>query len=175
MRNIFSTLILLCCSISLASATPLTLQQCIERGLELNPQVQANRLAVDEATEGIYEAWGEFLPTVSVNYAYTDLNDSANRTVDRDYLSQTSDSFTVRLTQPVFSGMANISGLNKARQIEDYRGYELALKKMQLVMGIRTSFYELLRAQQLVEKWGELIGRLKDQRKSPRPGLTRKW
>ena len=52
---------------------PLSLEQCIVRGLRANPEIRAYRIAVQEAGEGIREAWGAFLPTLSLNYGRNQL------------------------------------------------------------------------------------------------------
>ena len=95
-KIIVSALILLLAP-AFACAAPLTLEQCIERGLEFNPKVKAYRLAVGEADEGISEAWGAFLPTLSVDYNYTYLENNET-TLDTDYRSQNSERWTSRLS-----------------------------------------------------------------------------
>ncbi len=162
-KNILLILILLISPV-LASAESLTLDQCLARGLEFNPQVMAYRLAVDEAEEGIYEAWGAFLPTLSVDYGYSQLDNSGDVTLATD-LSQQSESFSVRLSQPLFTGMAGVAGLKKARQSRTYREYELKYMQQQLVREIRTSFYDILHSGQMVDRWTESVGRLGNQQR----------
>ncbi len=49
-KIIFFTLLLFLAP-AIACAAPLTLEQCIERGMEFNPQMRAFRLAVGEAED----------------------------------------------------------------------------------------------------------------------------
>ncbi|MCK5826653.1 MAG: TolC family protein [Desulfuromusa sp.] len=159
------TFLLLSIIPTLTCAATLSLQQCIDLGLEVNPHVKAYRMAIDEAEEGISEAWGAFLPTLSVNYGHTRLINNGGIGYDTDYLSQNSDSFSVRLTQPLFTGMAGMAGLSKARQSRTYREFELQYVQQQLVFKIRQSFNDILKEEQLVNRWAESVGRLENQKK----------
>ncbi|PLX72927.1 MAG: hypothetical protein C0614_13290, partial [Desulfuromonas sp.] len=69
-------------------------------------QLRVSELQVDEAGEGVLEAWSVFLPTLSLDYGHTWLNNTGGQTRDTDYLDQNSESFSVRLSQPIFSGLA---------------------------------------------------------------------
>ncbi|MBW2010126.1 MAG: TolC family protein [Deltaproteobacteria bacterium] len=155
--------ILLCCAPSFAA--PLSLEECIDRGLSENPEIKAYQLAVEEAGEGIKEAWGAFFPTLSLNYGYNQLSNDSSGERDTDYLDQDSDSFSCRLSQPVFAGFSGVAGLKRARRSKQYRHYELKSMQQQLVREIRTSFYDILRATALAEKWAGSIRRLEKQRR----------
>jgi len=145
-------------------ASTLTLEQCINRGLTHNPEVEAYRLAIDEASEGINEAWGAFLPTLSIGYNHSELSNGNSSESDTDYLDQNSDNFSCRLTQPLFTGLAGVAGLERARRSLEYRQVELTYMKKQLVREISTSFYSLLYARQRAEQWKKSIQRLEQQK-----------
>jgi outer membrane protein TolC len=144
-------------------AGPLTLDQCIERGLAQNPEVKAYALAIDEADQGINEAWGAFLPTLGFNYSLNQLSNGDSDEIDSDYLDQNSDNLSVRLTQPLFTGLGGVAGLKKARQSLQFRQYELQYIQLQLVREIRTSFYDWIHARQRAEQWRESVRRLEQQ------------
>lgn len=162
MKTIIISLILLLVPF-LASADPLTLEQCIERGLSNNPQVEAYRISVQESEQGVNEAWGAFLPTMSMSYGHNVLKNGASGERNTDYLDQSSDSFTARLIQPLFAGFSGVSGLKRARQSHKYRQLELQYMQQQLARNISSSFYDWLLNQQLAEKWKESIARLQQQ------------
>ena len=145
-------------------ASPLTLAQCLQRGLTHNPDVRDYELAVDEAGQGINEAWGAFLPTFSLSYTYSQLNSGRSSELDTDFIDQTSDNFSCRLTQPLFAGLAGVAGLKRARQSKIYRQVELIFMKNQLVREISTSFYSFLHAHQRAEQWGKSVHRLEQQK-----------
>ncbi len=145
-------------------ASSLTLDQCIRRGLTHNPEVKAYELAVAETTQGINEARGAFLPTLSLGYNHSKLNNGSSSERDGDYLDQTSDSFSCRLTQPLFTGLSGVAGLKRARQSQKYRQVELTYMKKQLVKEISISFSSLLYARQRAEQWERSIQRLEQQK-----------
>ncbi|MEA3464451.1 MAG: TolC family protein [Thermodesulfobacteriota bacterium] len=144
-------------------AAPLTLDQCIKRGMTHNPEVTAYHLAIDEANEGINEAWGAFLPTLSASYNYNQLSNGNSGERDTDYLDQDSNSFSCRLTQPIFTGLSGVAGLKRARKSEQYRRAELRYVQQQLTQKIRSSFYALLHAEQRTLQWQASVQRLEQQ------------
>lgn len=146
-------------------ASALDLDQCIARGLELNPQIKAYQLAIAEAGEAVNEAIGGFLPTLSAGFTETVLDNGNIAESDQDFLSQQSQNFNVRLTQPLFTGFAGVAGYKRARHAETYREYELRFMQQQLVREIKVNYFEILRARQLEKKWRESKGRLENQRK----------
>lgn len=148
----------------LAAAGPLTLDQCIARGLAFNPEIKAYQLAVSGAGEGINEARGDFLPTLTLSYGYSQISGGGSNERDNDYLDQESNSYSVRLSQPLFSGLSGIAGLQKARQSKRYREYELQRAKHRLVREIRTSYFDILLAKEMIAKWSDSVARLEKQR-----------
>lgn len=144
-------------------AIPMTLEQCVQRGLVYNPEIKAYEFASEEAERGVEEAWGAFLPTLSVNYSYNKLRNSSDNERDTDYLNQSSDSFSTRLSQPLFTGFAGVAGLKHARANKDYRDTELRYIKNRLIRQINSSYYNLLYAKRRTEQWTESVGRLEEQ------------
>jgi outer membrane protein TolC len=163
-KTLYTALFLILYSIPIHAATvPLTLQECIMRGLEYNPEINAYELASEEADRGIEEAWGAFLPTLSLNYSYNKLQNSASNERDNDYLDQNSNSFSTRLTQPLFTGFSGVAGLKHARANKDYREAELRYIRNQLIQRISSSYYNLLYAQRRTQQWRESVKRLEEQ------------
>lgn len=149
-----------------AGATiPLTLEQCVQRGLDFNPEIIAYELASEEADRGIDEAWGAFLPTLSLNYSYNKLRNNADNERDNDYLDQSSDAFSARLSQPLFTGFSGVAGLKRARANKEYRQTELRYIKNQLTLQVGISYYNLLYAQRRTEQWQASVTRLEEQQK----------
>ncbi len=158
-------LFLLAASVSLwgGQAQALTLDQCLQLSEQHNPQLRAYSLAVDEADKGINEAWGAFLPTVSLSYTTTELQNAAKKETDSDYLDQQSDSFSCRLTQPLFTGLSGVTGLRRARDLHQYRQIELGHLRQQVREGVKKSFYQLLHQKALVLLWQDSVQRLVKQ------------
>ena len=147
----------------LFAAVPMTLDECIQRGLEYNPEINAYELAGQEADRGVEEAWGAFLPTLSLNYSYNKLSNNASDESDSDYYDQNSDSFSTRLTQPLFTGFSGVAGLKRARANKQYREAELRYMKNRLIQEISRSYYSLLYARKRTQQWRESVSRLESQ------------
>jgi outer membrane protein TolC len=162
LKKIFITILLFTLP-TIAFASSFTLEQCLERGLAFNPQVKAYQLAVEEAGQGVNEAWGGFLPTLSVNYSYSQLNNGNSSDRDTDYLDQNSDTVSVRVSQPLFSGLSSIATLKRARQSKQYRQTELIYMQRQLAREISIKFYDLIYALQRAEQWQTSLTRLEKQ------------
>jgi len=152
----------------------LTLDQCLTRGLADNHQVKAYRLAVRAGQEGIYESYGAFLPTLSLNYGKSKLENNGDLGTQVDSLSQKNDTLTVRLSQPLYTGLAGLSGLKRARQSHTYHEYDLQLIEHQLVREIKIRFYEILQSEQLITKWIESVDRLERQQKIAQAWVVQK-
>jgi len=146
-----------------AGAISLSLDQCIQRAMVANPEIKAYQYAVQEAREGVGEAWGAFLPSVSVSYDHNRILNSSGQGTENDYFDQRSDRLVARLSQPVFAGFRGLAGLKRARQNESFRELELLLIRAELRRDVKIGFYDLLRAQALVEKRTESVERLRNQ------------
>jgi len=159
---------------NLVTAEVLTLEQCLTRGLADNPQVKAYRLAVKAEQEGIYESYGAFLPTLSINFGKSKLENNGDLGTQVDSLSQKNETLTVRFSQPLYTGLAGLSGLKRARQSHTYREYDLQLMEHQLLRVIKISFYEILQSEQLITKWIESVDRLEQQQKIAQAWVVQK-
>ncbi|MBD1401315.1 TolC family protein [Pelovirga terrestris] len=146
-----------------ATSLHLTVDEAILRGLEQNPQVKGSHLAVAEAEEGINQSRSAFLPTLSVDYSYRRLYNNTNGERDTDFLSQRSQTFQSRLTQPLFKGFSSVAGYRKAELTRDYRHYQLNDLQRRLVLEVKQNFADYLWAQQRLVRWEESVGRLKRQ------------
>ncbi len=142
----------------------LTLEDCIQQGLTYNPQVHAYALAIDESDQAVLEAWGAFLPTLSLGYNVNDLSNNSDTERDTDYLDQNSQSLNVRLTQPLFTSFSGVAGVKRARQSREYRRAELDFMRQQLVREVSTSFYSHLQASQRAAQWQASVERLQRQK-----------
>ncbi|MBR5998461.1 MAG: TolC family protein [Deltaproteobacteria bacterium] len=165
MKRTVIALLLVALGASPLRGASLTLRDCIARGLENNPNVKAYRIQIDEAKEGVREAAGSFLPSVTLGYTYNNLHNADKKERDTDYIEQTNETMSARISQPLFMGGGNVAGLKRARHAEEYRRYELQSAQLYLVRSIRTSFYDILKAQEQIQKWQESVKRLENQQR----------
>jgi outer membrane protein len=122
--------------------------EAVDRGLEANLNIKAQELAIKEAEQGKLQAYGNFLPTISMMRQNTDLeNDKDSTVLNNDYLSQSRVFETVRLSQPIFAGFYGLSSVAKANYILKYQKAELANNKGLLAYEIRRQFIQYLKLQ----------------------------
>ncbi|MBN2645376.1 MAG: TolC family protein [Desulfuromonadaceae bacterium] len=143
----------------------LTLEQCLERASTHNADIRSYGLASAEAEQGVNEALGAFLPTLTLGYNYNELSNGNSGERDTDYLDQDSHSYSVRLTQPLFTGFSGIAGLKRAHQLQGYRQAEEQYIRQQVVRNVKTSFYSSIQASQRVSQWRASVQRLERQKK----------
>lgn len=148
---------------SSCAETALSLQQCLNHGLESNLELQAAQMAVHEAEAGIHEARGSFFPTLRADYSHKLLDNQGTLENNPDYLSQKSDLFSVTLSQPLYTGGINTGGLEKAGLSLENTQAKLHFAELKLVRDISSNFYDLLLAQAVSDKWTESIDRLEQQ------------
>ena len=162
--RIFLSILVLLGLASSAVAEPLTLQAAIARGIAENARLKAYGIGVGEAREDVRGAWGAFLPTLGMSYQDTRLSNDSSAERDTDYLNQQSDSSTLSLSQPLFSGFAGVAGVRKSNLALEARELERKHMEAQLVREIRRDFHAVLQAQAQERLWVESIGRLRRQK-----------
>ncbi len=145
-----------------ARAEVMTLEQCIQRALETNGSSQYGLPQAKEgyhrSKQGVWTAWGLLLPSLSHSYSHRYTKFPSSRIYDPttgEFIespggSSTSWSTDFSLRQTIFDGGANMYRVtqayhNRAANAENLRGAENGL-----VLGVKESYFELLKSQQLV-------------------------
>ncbi len=145
-------------------AEELTLDQCIDIALTNNGSRQyglpSARESYHRAKQGVWSAWGDFLPSLSHNYNYrhTRFGDVTYDPTIGQFISipeeaQTSTSWSngFTLSQTFFDGGANFYRIaqsyhTRAAQEENVRGAE-----NDLILGVKEGYFNLLKSHKLVE------------------------
>ena len=138
-----------------------TLSESVQRCLQVNPQIEEAKYEVKKAQDDIGSARSSFLPTLNANYQYTDLRsiDSTGPT-DEDYLDQKSGTWSLQLTQRLFSGLTIFNSYQKAQLQEDMREYQKDRVEMELIREVQSVFLKLLQAKADVQSLQDTIERL---------------
>lgn len=163
-RRIALPLLLCIFAATAASAEPLNLQACVTRALTENAQLKAYALGVGEAREDVRGAWGDFLPTLGLSYGKNKLTNDSAAERDADYLNQRSNSSTVTVSQPLFSGFSGVAGVKRSNLGLEYQELQLRSIQAQVIREIRRDFYAVLQAQAMVDLWEAAITRLERQK-----------
>jgi len=159
-----------------AGEQKMTLAQCLKTGMENNPSLKAAQFDVDISAQGIKQARADFLPSVSSSYSMTPIRSisiKANGEPDTDYVDKDVRSFSIRLTQILYSGSRITNTYQRARISEQLAQTEKALAGMELAYRIETTFYKLMKAKQDVLTTQESVSRLTESVKSAEAFLKR--
>jgi len=157
-----------------AGEQQMTLEQCLKTGMENNPSLKASRFDVDISAQGINQARADFLPSISSSYSMTPIRSiSSKGNADPDYVDKDVNSFSVRLTQILYSGSRITNSYQRARISEQLAKTEMELAGMELAYRIETTFYKLMKAKQDVITTQESVSRLTESVKSAEAFLER--
>ena len=159
-----------------AGEQKMTLEQCLKTGMENNPSLKAAQFDVDISAQGIKQARADFLPSVSSSYSMTPIRSISIKGAgepDTDYVDKDVRSFSIRLTQILYSGSRITNTYQRARISEQLAQTEKALAGMELAYRIETTFYKLMKAKQDVITTQESVNRLTESVKSAEAFLER--
>jgi outer membrane protein TolC len=166
----------------------LTIEECIRLGLERNPGLKSSQAAVELAQARVRESYASVLPSLKLTGGYTRLSEVDPFVITlplpgREPISETiaptiSNNYTARLSlqQPVFSGLRLFGATRIAREYQAAAREDLAASRAKLVFDIRSTYWNLFKAQQLqrVVAQSELSvqGHLKDVTNLKTQGLA---
>lgn len=165
-RNFGRALIIACGSVVTlgvhsATAEVMTLEQCIQRALETNGSTQYSvpqaRVGEHRAGQAVWTAWGRLLPSLSYSHNYSHSKYPADSILDPltgEYVSSpttsTRHSANFGLDHTLFDGGANWYSVSQSYHERTSSRENLRAAQNALVMGVKESYYGLLKAQELV-------------------------
>jgi len=148
-----------------------TLQQCIDRALVQNPDIQVAQKNLEAAAGGIIEARAGFLPSLAAYGNYekleTDYATLGGAVANRTFIWNV----TIRLTENVYAGGAVRANMDIARLQKQSRtlDYEAAID--QVIMDVRVAFDDILRNKSDVAVHEQAVNFLTEQVKNERARL----
>lgn len=161
--TLLGTIVALMIAASGASAEVLTLDQCIDIALEQNGSsdfgLPSARLSYHRSTQGVWSAWGDVLPSISHGYSYSYLKTPAGsffdpttgERVSNPSKSSSSWSTSFSLSHTLFDGGANVYRITQAYHNRRASSESLRSRENQLIYGVKQRYYDLLKANRLVE------------------------
>jgi outer membrane protein len=133
-----------------AGVQVMTLDQCIEQGIENNTTLKAARFDVQGAGHDIKAARADFFPSLSSGYSNNEIIAviSSKGPTETDYLDQNIRQFNIRLSQILYSGERIVNTYHKAKVRKKVMEAETLMDLLELVYRIETTFYRLMKAKQ---------------------------
>ncbi len=149
-----------------SSNNTLTLVESIKYGLRNNPRIQAAHYSVQKAGSEIGAARSQFLPSMSMNLGYNDLNNISMHgpslgDVDDDYIDQAITTGSLQATQTLFAGLTIFNSYQKAKLGKELAKVEKNQEEMRLILDIQTHFLKYLKARGDVQSLSDTVERLK--------------
>lgn len=143
-----------------------TLQQCIDRALQQNPDILVSRKHLEEAAGAIIEARAGFLPSLTSYASYekleTDYATLGGTTSNRTYIW----SVNIRLTETVYAGGSVRARMDIARLERQSRTQDFEAQVDQVIMDVRVAVYDILRNKADVTVHEEAVSFLAEQAKN---------
>jgi len=143
------------------------MKQCIDRGLEVSPQIRAAKYKMQKAASERKGARSGFFPDLSASASYQDLNSiEAEGPTDQDYIDQDIGIYSVRLSQTLFAGFTVLNSLQKAELKKQLARAQKKQTEMKLIQQIQYYFLELQKSKQEIGSLNQAIERLEVNQKS---------
>ena len=145
----------------------LTLNDCLEYGLQNNPVLKAAEFSVDSATQNKKSVRADFLPSISSSYSVTNIaSENSKGPIETEYLDQDARNFSIRLSQILYAGSRVYNAFAKAKTEEQIYLANKELARLELVYNIEITFFQLMKAKQDVSAAIDTVKRLKEGVKS---------
>ncbi|MGM0428206.1 MAG: TolC family protein [Thermodesulfobacteriota bacterium] len=147
---------LMCVSINVFAEEPkvYTLQESIQEALANNWKLRARKETIDQSRYVKKQARADFLPKLSTSYGYT--RDGWRRVMktqagDFEVGSLNNFQWKGTVTQPLFTGFALTSAYRLAELGIDQSELEVQLERLDLVLNVKTAYFDILTADMAVE------------------------
>ncbi len=129
----------------------LTLEQCINIGLENNPTFQSSQYRVEENKTKIDEAYSNYYPTVNFN--------SSADTYSKDNSSLRYDNYStgVSASYNLFNGFRTKATYNAAKDNYDANTYQHESNRQDLTLSIIYGYYKTLQAERILKSTEEAV------------------
>lgn len=138
-----------------------TMEESIERALEVNPRISAAESEVSRAEAKSGRMRGDYFPTLSAQSSVQSINSlDSEGPADEDYLDQWGSVSNLRLSQSLFEGFTVFNKHQKSvlgREVAEARKKQA---EKDLVLEIQTRFLELLKAKEDVDSLRDSVDRL---------------
>jgi len=146
------------------AAETLTLEESIDIALKNSLTIHSAKEGVKAATAQKREALTGFLPKFSTSYKYTRLNEapfsryqglpfpySALNGIEAPAGTQNNYNWAIEARQPLFTGGGLIANYQASRIGEDAARIEETAKQQDVVQDVKIAYFDLLRAQKILE------------------------
>ena len=123
----------------------MTLEECIQAGVQNNPSLEAARFDIDMAEADRKSARADFMPSLKTDYTKSRIGNISTRKVlspDQDTLDQSIQNFNLRLSQILYSGSRIFNTYERAKIRKSVLTADMHLKQLELEYQTLTDDYD---------------------------------
>jgi outer membrane protein len=141
-----------------------TMEECIQMTLKTNPDLISAENYYKSAKNSVWTAWGNFLPTVGTDLGYRRTKTGPSSTPGTGEGTTKGYSAGISASMDLFN-LSNVFALYRANALKNsgYDNYVLA--KQNLIVSVKQSYLELLKAKMLLEIQKDAVQRGEQQLK----------
>jgi len=167
-RILGSLFICLCLAGTSAQVKTLTLDECVQIAIENNPQLMQTGFMLKIAGRDMLSSVSRFLPSASadVGYSHSVVGPSSKLRIDSrtgipvpmqpDEIVSFTSRASMSVSQQIFNG-SDIFGLWRATSLKKGAQYDFERTKQDVIYRVKERYYNLLKAQKLLEVQEETI------------------
>jgi adhesin transport system outer membrane protein len=163
MKRLFPMLAVL--AVASGPAHAQTMQAELARLLSTHPLIGAAGYEVEGAEEGVQEAFGDFLPQVSLSGegGYSNVDSPARRAIDESPYEAFSRKATVTVTQKVFDGFRRENAYDIAEQEREVAETDLEGTVQEVMLEGIVAYHNVLRFSRILDLAAESEGQIQTQ------------
>ncbi|MEC9368616.1 MAG: TolC family protein, partial [Pseudomonadota bacterium] len=125
-----------------------TIQQALAAAFAGNPGLDAERLRQKADEEFVRQAWGKFLPAISLE---AEKGKEDSRTTPGTSQRTKPEGYGVTLTQPLFRGFRTYNGTRKAKAEVQAGQFQLSDREQEVLLDTITAYADVLRDRRILE------------------------
>jgi outer membrane protein len=127
---------------------PMTIEMSIQQAFENNWSIKQKTEKIQESEYNKKLAKVDFLPSITTSYEY--IRNGGPET-SYNYMYKNDYQWNTTVTQPLFTGFALSSAYELAKLDIDDNNLDLAIEKLDLALGVKESYFAILKADKAVE------------------------
>jgi TolC family type I secretion outer membrane protein len=143
-------------------ARRVTLDQAVTIAMQNNPALTQSRASLDQARYNRLAAYGNFLPSISAGYGYSN-SSSARLDVTQQSLTRTSYSFQLSGSYDLFTGLRRFSQMKSANLNVEAQQASFRQSRYQTLLDVKTAYFNAVANRDLVAVQAATVKRQQDQ------------
>lgn len=145
-----------------------TITECIDIALKYNPELKFQEMKIRETESKYRQQIGNVLPQIDAGLSYNRYEKVLPS--KRTFIGESLDDYyaDISLRQILFSGGKYVSRIDGTRYTLNAEKYRYEQLKRQVILSVKTAYYDLLKSKHTLKIQNELLEKLKEQQEIAR-------